>query len=47
MLAAIVIGAFITVGPSASAQVIGLPGQDRTKPIEINAEDGIEWRQLD
>ncbi len=46
-LATIVVGAFITFGPPASAQIIGLPGQDRTKPIEINAEDGIEWRQRD
>ena len=44
-LVTIVIGAFAAFGQSASAQVIGLPGQDRTKPIEINAEDGIEWRQ--
>jgi len=46
-LATIVIGAFAAFGPSASAQLIGLPGQDRTIPIEINAEDGIEWRQRD
>ena len=46
-LAMIAIGAFIAFGPPASAQIIGLPGQDRTKPIEINAEDGIEWRQRD
>ena len=43
----IIVSAFITFGSSAGAQVIGLPGQDRTKPIEINAEDGIEWRQRD
>jgi lipopolysaccharide export system protein LptA len=36
-----------TLGPVAEAQVIGLPGQDRNKPIEINAEQGIEWRQKD
>lgn len=35
------------VGAPASGQVIGLPGQDRSRPIEINAEDGIEWRQSD
>ncbi len=29
----------------ALAQGIGLPGQDREKPIEINAEEGIEWQQ--
>ena len=46
-LAIIVIGAFAAFGAPAGAQVIGLPGQDRTKPIEINAEDGIEWRQRD
>ena len=47
VLAMIVVGAFIPFGSSVGAQVIGLPGQDRTKPIEINAEDGIEWRQRD
>lgn len=29
----------------ASAQGIGLPGQSGDKPIEINAEQGIEWQQ--
>ena len=46
-LTMIIVSAFITFGSSAGAQVIGLPGQDRTKPIEINAKDGIEWRQRD
>jgi lipopolysaccharide export system protein LptA len=46
-LATIVIAAFTAFGQSAGAQVIGLPGQDRTKPIEIIAEDGVEWRQRD
>ena len=44
-LVMIIVGAFAAFGPSASAQLIGLPGQDRTIPIEINAEGGIEWRQ--
>jgi lipopolysaccharide export system protein LptA len=38
---------FIALGQTAHAQGLGLPGQDRGKPIEINAEDGIEWRQRD
>jgi len=43
----ILVGAFIALSSASSAQIIGLPGQDRSKPIEINAEDGIEWRQRD
>lgn len=27
------------------AQAIGLPGQNRDVPVEINAEDGIEWQR--
>ena len=27
------------------AQGIGLPGQSGDKPIEIKADDGIEWQQ--
>lgn len=46
-LAMIAVAAFAAFAAPAGAQVIGLPGQDRTKPIEINAEDGIEWRQSD
>ena len=48
--AAVAVLAMLALAPAhapAHAQVIGLPGQDRTKPIEINAEDGIEWRQRD
>lgn len=30
---------------TAQAQGIGLPGQSRDKPLEINADDGIEWQQ--
>ncbi len=44
--AAVAVLGMLALAP-AHAQVIGLPGQDRTKPIEINAEDGIEWRQRD
>ena len=29
----------------AGAQGIGLPGQSKDRPIEINADQGIEWRQ--
>ena len=46
-LVTIVIGTCAAFGSPASAQLIGLPGQDRTIPIEINAEGGIEWRQRD
>ncbi len=35
----------IALAFSAQAQGLGLPGQSRDKPIEINAEDGIEWQQ--
>ena len=39
--------AVISLIPAASviAQGIGLPGQSKDKPIEINADEGIEWRQ--
>ncbi len=30
---------------TAAAQGIGLPNQQRDVPIEIDADDGIEWRQ--
>ncbi len=46
LLGSIVIVA-IGAAPRVDAQGIGLPGQDRGRPIEINAEDGIEWRQRD
>lgn len=29
----------------AMAEAIGLPGQQRNRPIEINADQGVEWRQ--
>lgn len=45
--AAIVMAPIIAFGQAAGAQGLGLPGQDRGKPIEINADDGIEWRQRD
>jgi lipopolysaccharide export system protein LptA len=32
-------------GPLAQAQGIGLPGQHRKLPLEINADNGIEWRK--
>ena len=39
--------AVISLIPAASviAQGIGLPGQSKDKPIEINADEGIEWSQ--
>ncbi|CAN0531187.1 unnamed protein product, partial [Laminaria digitata] len=30
---------------STTAQGIGLPGQSRNTPLEINADQGIEWQQ--
>ena len=37
--------AFLSFGGAAIAQGVGLPGQSGDKPIEINAEQGIEWQQ--
>lgn len=37
---AAVVGGFV-----AQAQGIGLPGHSRKLPLEINADDGIEWRK--
>lgn len=35
-----------SIWPStAQAQGIGLPGQSRNTPLEINADEGIEWQQ--
>ena len=31
--------------PAAYAQTIGLPGSDKNTPIEIHADQGIEWQQ--
>lgn len=33
------------VGYGAFAQAIGLPGQSQELPIEINADEGIEWQR--
>lgn len=35
----------LMVMAQAHAQGIGLPGQDRNTPIEIYADEGIEWQQ--
>ena len=37
--------AVLMVTAQAHAQGIGLPGQNRDKPIEIFADEGIEWQQ--
>ena len=42
-LAALII--HVAAHSPAAAQGIGLPGQSGDKPIEINAEQGIEWQQ--
>lgn len=34
-----------SLAPAAKAQGIGLPGQSRNTPLEINADQGIEWQQ--
>ncbi len=41
----IVVAASWGWGSTVHGQGIGLPGQSGDKPIEINAEDGIEWQQ--
>ena len=44
-IAVAVAAALISVSGSAGAQGIGLPGQSGDRPIEINADQGIEWQQ--
>lgn len=39
------LAALLAVPGLAVAQGIGLPGQSGDKPIEINADQGIEWQQ--
>ena len=36
---------FSLAAGQAHAQGIGLPGQSKDRPIEINADQGIEWQQ--
>ena len=36
---------FVLFAAAAAAQGIGLPNQQRGVPVEIDADDGIEWRQ--
>lgn len=35
----------ISLPSAVQAQGIGLPGQSRNTPLEINADEGIEWQQ--
>ncbi len=44
MLAALAVSIALLTFP-AGGQGIGLPGQDKKSPIEITADDGIEWQQ--
>jgi lipopolysaccharide export system protein LptA len=37
--------AFALAAAGAQAQNIGLPGADRSTPVEIHADNGIEWQQ--
>ncbi len=37
--------AIALAGAAAHAQTMGLPGADRNTPIEIHADQGIEWQQ--
>lgn len=43
-LAALAVSIALATFP-AGGQGIGLPGQDKKSPLEITAEDGIEWQQ--
>ena len=45
ILAPVIALALFGFGGPAVAQGVGLPGQSSDKPIEINAEQGIEWQQ--
>lgn len=45
LVAATLVCAGLATGAPAAAQRLGLPGQDRDKPIEIHADNGIEWQQ--
>ena len=45
LIAGVWCAALLMLPGMASAQGIGLPGQSGDKPIEINAEQGIEWQQ--
>jgi lipopolysaccharide export system protein LptA len=45
-LGSVALLASLTAGSvSVAAQGIGLPGQSNDRPIEINADQGIEWQQ--
>ena len=37
--------ALALAAPAAQAQNMGLPGADRSTPVEIHADNGIEWQQ--
>tara|TARA_R110002072_G_scaffold185280_12_gene342102 strand:- start:1798 stop:2604 length:807 start_codon:yes stop_codon:yes gene_type:complete len=37
--------AAVSLSATVQAQGIGLPGQSRNTPLEINADQGIEWQQ--
>jgi|MEHZ01.5.fsa_nt_MEHZ011582237.1_17 lipopolysaccharide export system protein LptA len=39
------LAAMISLPSTLQAQGIGLPGQSRNTPLEINADEGIEWQQ--
>ncbi len=45
MVAATVIAAHLFAADGARGQTMGLPGQNREIPIEINADEGIEWQR--
>jgi lipopolysaccharide export system protein LptA len=44
-MAALGLGPAVLPPTPAHAQGIGLPGQNRDTPIEIHADEGIEWQQ--
>ena len=45
LLVAIILAALSAGVSEAAAQAIGLPSEQRNQPIEINADQGVEWQQ--
>lgn len=45
LAAALLVAAAGLLPPAARAQSIGLPNQSNGRPVEITAEQGIEWQQ--
>ena len=45
LLSHAIAAAVLCWGATAAAQGIGLPNQNNDKPVEIHADQGIEWQQ--